>query len=80
MTFCKLRMAIDVLRGRFPGALAMLKAEDTSISVHHKGQENWCTLHFYFGDDAKACGDAYRAMERLYEIDRKAGSQEAPTL
>lgn len=70
ITFCKIRMAIDVLRGRMPGALAMLKAEATSISVHSKGSDHWCAISFEFGHDGRACGDAYRAMEHLYEIDR----------
>ena len=69
--FCRIRMAIDVLRGRMPGALAMLKAEDTSISIHSRGNDHWCNITFWFGRDRAACGDAYRSMERLYEIDRK---------
>lgn len=71
LNFCKIRMAIDVLRGRLPGALAMLKAQETSISIHSRGKENWCNVTFYFGPAGGTCGDAYRSMERLYEIDRE---------
>lgn len=72
LDFCRIRMAIDVLRGRMPGALAMLKAEETSISVHSRGDDHWCNISFWFGRDGRSCGNAYRAMERLYEIDREA--------
>ncbi|MFA5897663.1 MAG: hypothetical protein WC829_00990 [Hyphomicrobium sp.] len=71
LTFSKIRMAIDVLRGRMPGALAMLKAEDSSISIHSRGNDHWCNITFWFGRDGYSCGNAYRAMERLYEIDRE---------
>jgi hypothetical protein len=56
---------------RMPGALAMMKARDIAISVHHVDARNahWCRVEFFFdkGGDASA---AYRAVERLYEMDR----------
>lgn len=70
LDFCRIRMAIDILRGRLPGALAMLKSEETSISIHSRGSDHWCNVTFWFGRDGGACGNAYRSMERLYEIDR----------
>ena len=71
MTFSGIRTAIDVLRNRLPGALAMLKAKDIAISVHGNSRNHWCTVTFWFDDDGKSCGDAYRAIERLYEMNRK---------
>jgi len=65
------RSAIDILRWRLPGALAMLKATDIAISTHSNSKgEQWNTVTFYFGQDAKAKGDAYRACERIYEFNR----------
>lgn len=71
LTFAKIRCAIDILRGRLPGALAMLKAEDVSISIHHQDARNnhWCRVEFFFLNDADAVR-AYNAVERLYEMDR----------
>ena len=66
----KIRCAIDIMRGRLPGALAMLKADDISISVHSgEKRGNRCQVIFWF-DDAGACGNAYRAVERIYEMNR----------
>ncbi len=48
----------------------MLKAKDISISVHSNSHDNWCTVTFWFDDDGKSCEDAYRAIERLYEMNR----------
>ncbi len=78
ITFAKIRCAIDILRGRLPGALAMLKAESVSISTGSRTDlktnpphtYHWCEIHFSFDRDPGACGNAYRAMERLYEMDR----------
>ena len=77
LTFAKVRCAIDVLRWRLPGALAMAKARDVSISVHHRtdnktnppSESRFCQITFHF-DDTGDCGNAYRAIERLYEMDR----------
>lgn len=63
----RIRLATDVLRNRMPGALAMLKAEDISISSHHKGGESSCRIDFHFGTDFRACHDAYRAYARIYD-------------
>lgn len=66
-----IRTAIDILRGRLPGALAMLKATDIAISTHSNSRgEQWNTVTFFFDRDAKAKGDAYRACERIYEFNR----------
>jgi hypothetical protein len=66
----RIRTAIDILCGRLPGALAMLKASDISISVHSGGKEgNRCQVVFWF-DEARDCGNAYRAIERIYEMNR----------
>lgn len=70
MTFAGLRTAIDILRNRLPGALAMLKAKDIAISVHSNNHDHWCTVTFWFDGDETSCGDAYRAIERLYEMNR----------
>lgn len=66
----RVRTAIDILRGRLPGALAMLKAEDIAVSTHSRGEDHWNTVTFYFGRDGGACGNAYRACEQLYEFNR----------
>lgn len=66
--FTRIRCAIDILRGRLPGALAMFKARDIAISVH-SGRDNACQVIFFF-DDQRDCGNAYRAIERLYEMNR----------
>jgi hypothetical protein len=69
--FTKIRCAIDILRGRLPGALAMFKATDISISVHSGGESgNRCQVVFWFADDSRSCGNAYRAIERIYEMNR----------
>jgi len=72
LSFANIRCAIDVLRGRLPGALAMLKAEDIAISVHHNEarREHWCNVQFFFPNGGDA-SQAYRAVERLYEMDRR---------
>ena len=70
MTFSALRTAMDILKNRMPGALAMRKASEIGISVHSRNGNHWCTVSFYFGPDGSACGNAYRAIERLYEMDR----------
>ena len=68
----RMRTAIDIMRGRLPGALAMFKADDISISVHSGGEHgNRCQVVFWFDDDSSACGDAYRAIERIYEMNRE---------
>jgi len=66
-----IRTAIDVLRNRMPGARAMLKAEDIAISVHHHDASgsHWCRVEFFFRDGRDASA-AYRAVERLYEMNR----------
>lgn len=71
LTFANLRCAIDVLRGRMPGALAMMRARDISISVHHKDSQglHYCRVEFDFENGADA-SMAYRAVERLYEMNR----------
>ncbi len=68
----RIRTAIDILRNRMPGALAMFKAEDIAISVHHNGARDThsCQVVFFFDHDAQACGNAYRAIERIYEMNR----------
>lgn len=70
MAFSGIRTAIDILKNRLPGALAMLRAKDIAISVHHRENNHWCTVSFFFGNDTKSCGDAYRRIERLYEMER----------
>jgi hypothetical protein len=71
--FSNIRCAIDLLRNRVPGALAMLKARDIGISVHHIDARNvhYCRVEFDFPDAASASA-AYRAIERLYEMNREA--------
>jgi hypothetical protein len=78
MRFDVLRSMIDILKNRMPGALAMGKANVVGISIHHSEarNDNWLTVSFGFDGDRAACGNAYRAIERLYEMDRK---QDAPT-
>ena len=68
----RVRTAIDILRGRLPGALAMFKAEDIAISVHHNDTKGThaCQVIFFFDHDQQACGNAYRAIERIYEMNR----------
>lgn len=67
-----IKTAIDILKNRLPGALAMLKATDIAISTHSNDKgEQWNTVTFFFDRDAKARGDAYRACERIYEFNRK---------
>lgn len=70
MTFSGIKTAIDILCNRLPGALAMLKAKDISISVHSRGDDHWCTVNFYFDGDVQSCGNAFRAIDRLYEMNR----------
>lgn len=78
MQFSVLRSMIDILKNRMPGALAMGKARVAGISIHHSDarNDNWLTVTFEFGCDRAACGNAYRAIERLYEMDRE---QDEPT-
>lgn len=66
-----IRTALDVLRNRMPGALAMLRAEDIGISVHHRDASgaHWCRIDFSFTSAADA-SRAYRAVERIYEMNR----------
>jgi hypothetical protein len=75
MTFSGFRTAIDILKNRMPGALAMLKAHETGISIHSRDDRYWCTVSFYFDRDQQSCSSAYRSIERLYEMDR---NQRAP--
>lgn len=77
MQFSVLRSMIDILKNRMPGALAMGKARVVGISIHHSEarNDNWLTVSFGFGGDRASCGNAYRAIERLYEMDRE---QDAP--
>jgi hypothetical protein len=66
----RIRTAIDILRNRLPGALAMFKAGDISISVHSgESRGNRCQVIFWF-DDSQSCGNAYRAIERIYQMNR----------
>ena len=67
--FSNLRCAIDILKNRMPGALAMLKATDIGISVHHVDAKNihYCRVEFEFPDAASASA-AYRAVERLCRL------------
>jgi hypothetical protein len=69
-TFAAIRTAIDILNNRMPGALAMGKAREIGISVHTRAERHWCTVTFHFDHDRVACGNAYRAIERLYEMER----------
>jgi hypothetical protein len=73
LSFANVRCAIDILRNRMPGSLAMLKATDIGISVHHVDAKNihYCRVEFEFPDSASA-SEAYRAVERLYEMTRVA--------
>ena len=68
----RIRTAIDILRGRLPGALAMFKATEIAISVHHNDtvDTHACQVVFFFDHDQAACGNAYRAIERIYEMNR----------
>ena len=77
MTFSVFRSIIDILKNRTPGALAMGRARVVGISIHHSEarNDNWLTVSFGFDGDRTACGNAYRAIERLYEMDR---DQDAP--
>lgn len=72
MKFSVARSVIDILKNRMPGALAMGKAHVVGISIHHSSarNDNWLTVSFGFDGDRNACGNAYRAIERLYEMDR----------
>lgn len=75
MIVAKLRCAIDVLKNRMPGALAMTRAESISISTHARHLSNGaaqhsCTITFHFGSDSTSKSKAYRAIERIYEMDR----------
>lgn len=69
--FANVRCAIDILRNRMPGALAMLKATDVGISVHHNDAKgiHYCRVEFEF-PNAGSASSAYRAVERLYEMNR----------
>ena len=71
LSFANIKCAIDVLRNRMPGALAMLKAVGIGISVHHIDSKgiHYCRVEFEFSDAASASA-AYRAVERLYEMNR----------
>lgn len=80
MTFSGIRTAIDILKNRLPGALAMLRAKEIAISVHQRQGKHWCTVSFYFDGDTSSCGNAYRAIERLYEMDRNQRAPEGYTL
>ena len=77
MRFDVLRSCIDILKNRMPGALAMGKARVVGISIHRSeaGNYNWLTVSFGFDGDRTSCGNAYLAVERLYEMDRE---QDAP--
>lgn len=71
MKLCTMRAAIDIMRGRLPGALAMLKARDASISIRHPADGTAsCEIAFYFDHDTKAASRAYNAIERIYEMER----------
>ena len=69
MTFSSIRSAIDLLRNRLPGALAMMKASDVAVSLEHRANSNSVVVSYFFNNRAD-CGNAYRACERLYEFDR----------
>lgn len=71
MTFSLFRTIVDVFRNRLPGALVMSKATDVSIAIRSKEstRDFSCTVTFHFPDQAKA-GNAYRAIERLYQMER----------
>lgn len=49
----------------------MFKAEDIAISVHHQdaSKDHWCRVEFFFRN-GKDASQAYRAVERLYEMNR----------
>ena len=47
----------------------MLKATDIAISIHHSGATHACQVVFVF-DDPDSCGNAYRAVEYIYEMNR----------
>jgi len=66
-----IRCAVDILKGRLPGALAMLKARDASIAIRHTDDSASCEITFYFDRDTKSAGNAYRAIERIYEMTRE---------
>lgn len=68
--FAQIRTARDILANRLPAALAMLKAKDVSIATRSRGNEHWIEVYYYFDGDAKACGEAYRRVEYLYQMDR----------
>lgn len=78
LAFANIRCAIDVLRDRMPGALAMMKAKEIGISVHHNDASgsHWCNVQFWF-DNAADASAAYRAVERLYEMERVREREEA---
>lgn len=76
MSFAGIRTAIDIIKNRMPGALAMLKAKEIGISIHSREGQSWCTVTFYFGRDRNASGNAYRAIERLYQMERNQGGPE----
>lgn len=80
MSFSAIRAAIDILKNRMPGALAMFRATEIGISVHSRNEQHWCTVSFFFGRDRISCGNAYRAIERLYEMDRNQRAPEGHSL
>lgn len=69
LSFANIRTAIDVLRNRLPGSLAMLKATDASVLVEHAKSGSKVQVTYWFQDGA-AASTAYRACERLYEFNR----------
>ncbi len=69
--FAQIRSAIDIMRGRMPGALAMLKAKDVSVAIRHGADGSRVEVTYWFDKDMASAGNAYRACERLYEFDRK---------
>ena len=69
-SFANIRCAIDVLRNRMPGALAMMRATDVSVLVHHSDKAGSKVQVTFWFDNGAAASAAYPACERLYEFNR----------
>ena len=70
MRWAFLNFALDMFHNRLPGSLAMMRATEHAISVHHNESLNlhYCRVEFLF-PDGKSASQAYRAMERIYRVD-----------
>jgi hypothetical protein len=60
--FKRLRIFLDVMRGRFPGAIAIASYDDVSISTSSLGNVQ---VQIWINDDAKR-NAAYQAISAWY--------------